>query len=99
MKLTSEQKKYLKGLGHTIEPQVYYGKSGITPELIREIENSLLAHELIKLKFNQGKEEKKSLAEEIANKTDSNLVAVVGNNAILFRQQKVTEKRKIKLPK
>ena len=99
MKLTSEQKKYLKGLAHAIDPSVSLGKSGITLELIKEIDTSLFAHELIKLKFNQGKEEKKLLAEELAEKTGSNLVAMVGNNAILYRQQKITEKRKIKLPK
>lgn len=99
MKLTSEQKKFLKGLAHSVDAQVFFGKSGITEELVQELDRSLESHELVKMKFNQGKEEKKELALELAEKTHAVLVEMVGNNAIIFREQKVTEKRKIKLPR
>ncbi len=97
-KLTAEQKKFLKGLAHGLTPHVLIGKSKISDQLIDETNKALTSHELIKIKFNQGKEEKKSLAEEIASKTDSVFISMTGNTAILYRQQKVTEKRKIKLP-
>jgi RNA-binding protein len=99
MKLNPVQKKYLKSLGHSLEACVLIGKNGITKEIISEINKSLLSHELIKIKFNQGKEEKKELISEILDQTDSLHVSTSGNTALLYRMQKNTEKRKIKLPK
>ena len=60
-------------------------------------ENSLAAHELIKVKFNEYKDEKKDLTQELASKTNSTLVRLIGNIAILYREAEEPENRKFKL--
>ncbi|MBF0275219.1 MAG: YhbY family RNA-binding protein [Nitrospinae bacterium] len=96
-KITSAQRKTLKGLAHHIDPVVQLGKNGLTSELIETINKSLDDHELIKLKFIDFKDEKKELAAEIEKKTKSVNVSNIGNISIYYRQQKNPEKRKIKV--
>ena len=97
-KLTSAQKKFLKGKAHALEPVVMVGKSGVTQNLIKLTKDSLAAHELIKVRFVDFKEEKKHLTQEIAEKTNSVMVGMIGHVAILYRQNPNQEKRRIDLP-
>ncbi|NQU67531.1 MAG: YhbY family RNA-binding protein [Candidatus Marinimicrobia bacterium] len=96
--LESFQKSYLKGLAHSLEPIVNIGKQGITPGFLVFTNHALDDHELIKIKFLDFKDQKKSLATEIAKQTDSMIVSIIGNNLILFRQNPDEENRKISLP-
>lgn len=96
MILKSSQKKYLKGLAHSLKPLVYIGLAGVESNLIKAIEENLLAHELIKIKFIKLKEEKNVLLELIQIKTKATLVGLIGNVAILYKQHKEPDKRKIK---
>ena len=93
--LTGAQRKYLRGLAHSLRPVVQAGKNGITPELLRAVDEALEHHELIKVKFVDFKEEKKELTEEIAERTSSEAVGLIGNVAILYRRQPDEKKRKI----
>ena len=99
MSLTSAQRKFLKSSAHSLKPVVQFGKNGLTNEVIASIEDALLAHELIKVKFVQFKDEKSELARDISEKANCELVGVLGNIAILFRQHEDLAKRKIDLPK
>jgi RNA-binding protein len=98
MKLTPEQKKYLKGLAHSIQPTVMIGKEGVTSLLLKEVSRTLTSHELIKIKFIQSKSDKSTISQDIANEFKAHVVSVVGNMAIIYKQPKKTEDRKIKLP-
>jgi RNA-binding protein len=51
------------------------------------------------VKFAEFKESKKEISEEIAKATKSEKVGLIGNIAILYRQQPDQEKRKFKIPK
>ena len=95
--LTSAQKKYLRGLAHSLEPIVLIGKKGFSTELCEAITKALNDHELIKVKFNDFKEDKKELSCLLEQNTDSNLVGLVGNIAILYKEQKDKKKRRIEL--
>jgi RNA-binding protein len=92
------QKKHLKGLAHGLKPVVQIGKEGITEGVIRAINEGLRRHELIKIKFTDFKDLKEALTYEIAIKTGSGRVGMIGHTAILYRQQTDPEKRKIALP-
>lgn len=48
--LTPAQRQYLKGLAHGLQPVVMIGAHGLTPAVLKEVERSLAAHELIKIK-------------------------------------------------
>ncbi|MDY6881587.1 MAG: ribosome assembly RNA-binding protein YhbY [Desulfatiglans sp.] len=99
--LKSFQKKYLRGLAHSLKPVVSVGQKGITDTLIGSINEALNAHELIKIKFQDFKEksQKKALLEIMRQKTQSQVVGLIGHAAILFREHPDPEKRKIVLPR
>ncbi|MCI6442483.1 ribosome assembly RNA-binding protein YhbY [Treponema sp.] len=97
MVLTSKQRKILEKQAHDLSPVVIIGQHGVTENLLKMVEDSLKAHELIKVKFNEYKDDKREYSEDIANRTDSNLVRVIGNVAIFYRQNEDPEKRLISL--
>jgi RNA-binding protein len=94
------QKKYLRGLAHSLKPVVQIGREGITEGVIRAIDECLFRHELIKVKFTDFKEkdQKDAITVEFAGKTGSELVGMIGHTAILYRQQTDPEKQKIEIP-
>ena len=85
-KLSSSERSFLRSQAHHLEPIAIIGKNGITDGAIDMINKALEARELIKIKFREYKAEKQSLAHQIANLTDSNLVGIIGHMVILFRQ-------------
>ena len=95
--LKSSERKRLRALAHHIDPVVFVGKEGLTDTVIDAADTALEAHELIKVKFLEFKKEKKQLSTEIAHRTDSALVGLIGNIATFYREQKDEEKRKIRL--
>jgi RNA-binding protein len=97
-KLSSHQRRFLKGQAHSLEPVILVGKQGISDSLIKMTNTALNDHELIKIKFVDLKDKKKILIEEIGNRTGSQVVGIIGHITILFRQHADKEKRKIKLP-
>ena len=96
--LTGAQRKYLRGRAHSLSPVIQVGKQGVTPDLVKAMNEALDSHELIKVKFVDFKEERKELSREIAERTSSEAVGLIGNVAILYRQQPDEQKRKILLP-
>jgi len=94
------QKQYLKGLAHHLKPSVQIGKEGITEGVIRAVDEALLRHELIKIKFIEikDKKQKETLCSKIGIRTHSESVGMIGHLAILYRPQVDPEKRKIALP-
>jgi RNA-binding protein len=96
--LKGAARTYLRGLAHHLKPVVYLGKQGITESFIHSVNQALDSHELIKLKFNSFKEERKILAKEIETQTRSEMVGLIGNIAIYYREQHDKDKRKINIP-
>ncbi len=97
--LTGAQVRHLRSLAHHLEPVVQVGKLGVTDTLIHAVNEVLEAHELIKLKFVDKKEEKESILAEITARTNSQQVSLLGHVAILYRWQPNEEKRRIELPR
>jgi len=95
-KLKGSAKKYLRSLAHHLKPVVMVGRNGLSGILIASIDAALHDHELIKVKFVEFKEEKKEMAAEISTITKSEIVGIIGNIVIFYRQHPQTEKRKIK---
>jgi RNA-binding protein len=81
----SERKKF-KSKAHHLKPVIKIGKLGLTEALIKAADKALLDHELIKVKFIDFKEEKRELADEIAKKTKSEIIDIIGNMLILYRE-------------
>ncbi|HIT67284.1 MAG TPA: ribosome assembly RNA-binding protein YhbY [Candidatus Merdisoma merdipullorum] len=99
--MTSKQRAYLKSLAMTMDPIFQVGKSSVTPELIKAIEEALAARELIKLSVLQNcADNPREIAELIADRTRSQVVQVIGKKIVLYRENKdeKDKKKKIVLP-
>ena len=96
--IKGSQKKYLRGLAHSLKPLVIIGIDGVNLTVIKALDLALSDHELVKVKFNKFKEEKKELAAELEFATKSIMVGLIGNVAIFYRMSEDKEKRKIKFP-
>ena len=97
MNLTSRQTSQLRSLAQRLDPILHLGKAGVTDAFIASVEEALNDHELIKIKFAAFKDTKKALAEEIATRTHSELVGIVGHVAVFYREQSDPAKRRVPL--
>jgi len=97
-KLKGADRKYLRSVAHELKPLVQVGKSGVTEGLLASLNEALDQHELVKVRFLEFKDEKKALAVEIAERSASEQVGMIGHIAMFYREQEDPEKRKIKLP-
>jgi RNA-binding protein len=96
--LKPSQRSHLKGLSHGLKPVVQIGKNDLTEAVVQTIGRALDDHELIKVKFLSHKEERGELPRILTGRTGSELVAVIGNIAILYRMAPEPGKRQITLP-
>jgi len=97
MPLTGKQRRALRALGHHLEPVVQIGKDGITEGVIAALEQTLLDHELVKLKVGESSPiDRHEVAEVLSQATRSEVAQVLGRTVLLFRRH--PEKPKIALP-
>ncbi len=83
-------------MAHDLNPVVIIGGAGVTEGVEQMVAKTLADHELIKIKFNEYKDDKIELANELAQKSDATLVRVIGNVAILYKEAEEEKDRKIK---
>ncbi|WP_026069263.1 YhbY family RNA-binding protein [Legionella tunisiensis] len=80
-------KQSLKAKAHHLKPVVLLGAKGLTPAVVEETNIALLAHELIKIKIaGAEKEERQKMAAELCMQLHADLVQLIGNIAIIYRQ-------------
>lgn len=75
----------LKGAAQLLEPILKVGKSGVSDAFLAALNQALDDHQLVKIRFDEFKEEKKVLAPQIAERTGSRLVMRVGHVAVYYR--------------
>ncbi len=85
MTLDNATKRELKARAQKLEPVVKLGHAGLTDAFVRSLDSALSLHGLVKMKFTAFKEDKHTLAPQIAERTHSELVMQVGNVAVYFR--------------
>ena len=96
--ITSKQRSYLRSLAHNIDPTVYIGKTGVTDNVIKEIDQCLEARELVKIKLQEGAElDAKTVANELAPGLRAEFVQAIGRKFTLYRESK--ENKQIELPR
>ena len=97
--MTTKQRAYLKGLAMNLEPIIQIGKSNVTPELTAAVSEALEARELIKISVLKNcMEDGHSVAEMLSERTQSQVVQVIGKKIVLYKPAKDEKKRKIVLP-
>ena len=91
--LNTKQRSLLKSAAQKLTPSFQIGKNGVIPSLTEAIDSYLEAHELVKLSVLDNCElTPKDCAEQLAGRTRSQIVQVIGRKIVLYRESK--EKRK-----
>ena len=91
--LTNAQIRALKAQAQRLKATLKVGKEGLSPQFLAALDETLKHHELIKVKFDGFKEQKKELAPQLAEKSRSRLVTRVGNVVVLYRPEPVEDKQ------
>ncbi len=87
--LTGKQRSYLKGLAMQLEPVVYIGKNELTDSVLKEMDDYLEAHEMVKVKIQEGSMmDPKTAANEAAAKLGAEFVQAIGRKFTLYRESK-----------
>jgi RNA-binding protein len=95
--LNTAQKKYLRGLTHSLDPVVMIADKGLSQNVMMEIEQALEHHELIKLRIRAEREDRKAWIGEIGASTGAELVHQIGQVACFYRRN--PQSPKIALPR
>jgi RNA-binding protein len=89
--LTARERAHLKARAHALDPVVQLGQSGLTREVVAEVDRALTAHELIKVRIGgTDRDERVALGDELATAADASVVHRVGKVLILWRPRPVT---------
>ncbi|MBT2284326.1 ribosome assembly RNA-binding protein YhbY [Paenibacillus polymyxa] len=96
--LNGKQKRFLRSQAHHLTPVFQIGKGGTNEHLFRHIEDAIEKRELMKVQvLNNNDEDRKEMAEEVARETGSELVQLIGNTIILYKESR--DNKQIELPK
>lgn len=98
MPLSANQKRYLRGLAHGLNPVIMVGQKGITDTLIQELERALDHHELVKVKLaGEDRETRSHYATELSVRTGAELIQAIGHTICYYKCNNETPK--LALPK
>jgi RNA-binding protein len=86
--LNGKQRRALRAKGHHLEPIVIVGQSGVTEGILSAVSQALSDHELIKVKINEGPEDRHEAADHLAQGTGAELAQLLGRTALLFKARK-----------
>ena len=85
--LTSKEIRKLRVLGMAEEAIVMIGKEGVTPTVVISAREAIKKRELIKVRVLQNApDEPADALAVLAERSDANLVQVIGRNGLLFRR-------------
>jgi RNA-binding protein len=96
--LTSKQRAYLRSLANDMDTILMVGKGGIGDDVIKQADDALAAREIIKAKvLETAPLSVRETAEQVALRTSSEVVQVIGSKFVLYRKN--PKEPKITLPK
>jgi len=85
--LSTAQRKLLKARSHALKPVVAVGNEGLSASVLREIEASLKAHEVIKIRvIGDDRGARQAMLVEICNRTGAAPVQHIGKILVVFRE-------------
>ena len=86
VQLTPRDRQRLKARAHSLEPSVRVGHSALTDAVVAEIDRTLTAHKLIKVRIDApDRETRAKLAAQICSRVDAAEVQRVGKVLVLWR--------------
>jgi RNA-binding protein len=83
----SRLRKALRAAGHHLAPVVQIGKGGVTPGVRQQLDDALLAHELVKVKVGtESPEDRFETATQLAAGPGLLLAQVLGRTVLVYRK-------------
>ncbi|MGI6049538.1 MAG: ribosome assembly RNA-binding protein YhbY [Acetivibrionales bacterium] len=95
--LTGKQRSYLRSLANEVPALFQIGKNGIDENVIQQFRDALEAKELVKVRvLKNSLYTAREACEEIAQAINAEIVSVIGNKFVLYKESKA--KKMIELP-
>ena len=95
MKLTPAQRSTLRSEAHALHPVVIIGEAGLTSAVLKETENALNAHGLIKIRvFGDDRAARLEIYQTICDKLDAAPVQLIGKLLVLYRPKNEAQKER-----
>jgi len=80
-------RKALRAAGHHLSPVVQVGKEGLTEAVTRQLDEALLAHELVKVKVGtESPEDRFEVAARLAGLPGALVAQVLGRTLLVYRK-------------
>lgn len=98
MKLKGKQKRYLRSQAHGMRPLFQVGKEGLTANWLKQVEDAIEKHELLKINVLQNAiVEDEEVIEYIEDNSQIQVVQKIGHVLVLFKQADKRENRSYSL--
>ena len=98
MALPKKQTKQLRALANSLKPLFYVGKNDLTEAAIKQADETIEKHELIKCAVQDGSElTAKEAAEQLAEQLGADVVQTIGNRFVIYRRSKRDDVEHIRL--
>ncbi len=84
--LSGKEKRALRARANQLKAELWIGREGISAGTITALQNSFHTKDLVKIKLQDNcPQDKKTVAEELCQAVDAQLVQILGNTILLFR--------------
>lgn len=95
LKLTPAERSALRAEAHSLNPVVMVGEDGLTPAVTKEVDASLHAHGLIKVRvFGDDREARTAIYDTLCTELHAAPVQHIGKLLVLFRPKKEADARR-----
>jgi RNA-binding protein len=84
---SSKLRRSLRAHGHSLSALVHVGKGGLSPAVIKQVEQTLADHELVKMKVDtDSPNDRLAVAELLAARPGVNIVQIVGHAILIYKR-------------
>ena len=92
--LAGYQRKHLRGLAHSLKPVVQVGASGVTDSVLRQVDEALGDHELIKVRLHTAdREQRAAYIDALGQACEAEVVQKIGKIVVLYRSNPEADPR------
>ena len=84
---STKLRKSLRAAGHHLSPVVQVGKEGIGDPVVRQLDEALVAHELVKVKIGtETPEDRFEAVERLGEATGAQIAQILGRTILVYRR-------------
>lgn len=85
--ISPKQKRQLRSQAHKLNPVVFIGKKAITENLVKQLQQDLGHHELLKIQISDDDRTKRAeIIDTLSKKTGAAIIQTIGKKAVLYKR-------------